>query len=50
MEAKSTDGVLKTMLATNLAKNTPAVPVPDWSTPPSAQPSVSLPSVHIQEL
>ncbi|GJQ65454.1 hypothetical protein Trydic_g7559 [Trypoxylus dichotomus] len=40
METKGTDPVLKSMLA-NTGKSTPAVPVPDWSTPLGGQLGVS---------
>ncbi|KRT79875.1 hypothetical protein AMK59_8164, partial [Oryctes borbonicus] len=41
METKGTDAVLKSMLA-NSTKTTPAVPVPDWSTPLGGQLAASM--------
>ncbi|KAI4463103.1 tata-box binding protein [Holotrichia oblita] len=44
MENKAADTVLKSILTTNTSKSTPAVPVPDWSTPLSGHASVPIPT------
>lgn len=45
MENKTADSVLKSILSTNTSKTTPAVPVPDWSTPLGGHTSVPIPTV-----